>query len=281
MDGPVPFDDEGEAKGVEIGMPDDALVAANDQLAATAEREGAEDAVDSAEILNLIEDCKNVREGLQLDLPKKGLLWIPNQVKSLRRLRVLNLRANQISMIPTELCETLTDLEFLSISWNRLQYLPENLSSMARLRTILLQNNQLSELPEAIGKLPLLQELRVDNNVLEALPPTIGKLALLELFTMHNNKVTDLPPSMMGLRSLKTLDITDNPLEYENIPDSLHRLNEMHELLHSKTKRRAIITRANAIRRTIRTAVRDELFAGIGQEGAGGGGAEDGGSGVY
>ena len=120
----------------------------------------------------------------------------------------------------------------------------------------------------------------MDNNVLEALPASIGKLALLELFTMHNNKVTDLPHTMMGLRSLKTLDITDNPLEYETIPDSLHRLNEMHELLHSKKKRRAIITRANAIRRTIRTAVRDELFAGVGQ-GAGGGAAEEGASGVY
>ena len=68
---------------------------------------------------------------------------------------------------------------------------------------------------------------------------------------------------MMALRSLQTLDISANPLNYDAVPDTLHRLNEMNELLHSKKKRRAVITRANAIRRTVRTAVRDELMAGV------------------
>ena len=65
MDGPVPFDAEGEAQGVTVGMPAaadrdlrrddrDALALANEQLIG-AQREGSEDAVDSAEILNLIE----------------------------------------------------------------------------------------------------------------------------------------------------------------------------------------------------------------------------------
>ena len=51
----MPFDEDGEAAGVSIGVPDDALALANDQLTAAGEREGGEDAVNTAEILNIIE----------------------------------------------------------------------------------------------------------------------------------------------------------------------------------------------------------------------------------
>ena len=51
------------------------------------------------------------QDGYALDLPKLQLYTIPTQALALRKLRVLNVRCNNLSMFPTEICETLTDLE--------------------------------------------------------------------------------------------------------------------------------------------------------------------------
>jgi Leucine-rich repeat (LRR) protein len=213
------------------------------------------------EIRTRIQDQKESRDGLQLDLPKMGLLHIPRQVIALRKIRVLNLRANKITMLPTEICETLTDLEFLNLSFNRMQYLPENISSCIKLRTLLLNNNEISELPAGIGRLPLLTELRLGFNQLQTLPDTIGRLTSVKVLTLANNQLQTLPGSMVGMRSLESLDVSDNPdLDLETLPDYLYRLNEMYALLHKKEKRRKVITRALAIRPAVRQVVREELF---------------------
>ncbi len=212
-------------------------------------------------VLAKIQDAKEQKEGTQLDLPKLGLLSIPKQTLGLKRLRVMNLRANKLSMLPTELCETLQELEFLNLSENSISYLPENISSLSRLRTLLLQNNQITELPEGIGKLPLLSELRLDDNNLNTLPETFGKLTSIKVLLLRNNKLPELPMSMVGMRNLEALDVSGNPMDYEALPDSLHRLNEMYALLHCKAKRKKVIQRAITVRKSVRNAVRDELFA--------------------
>mmetsp|Transcript_45644 Transcript_45644/g.92131 ORF Transcript_45644/g.92131 Transcript_45644/m.92131 type:complete len:241 (-) Transcript_45644:397-1119(-) len=208
-----------------------------------------------------IQEQKELKDGLQLDLPKMALLHIPRQVLGFRKIRVLNLRANKITMLPTDICETLTDLEFLNLSFNRMQYLPENISSTIKLRTLLLQNNELSELPAGIGRLPLLTELRLGFNQLRALPETMGRLTSVKVLTVSNNELRELPSSMAGMHALESLDLSENPnLSLEALPDFLYRLNEMYALLHKKEKRRKVITRALAIRPAVRQTVRDEIF---------------------
>jgi hypothetical protein len=74
-----------------------------------------EDLIDDDEVedpvLERIRDAKDLKGGMQLDLPKMSLLSIPRQALVLRKLRVLNLRANSLSMLPTELCECFHDLQ--------------------------------------------------------------------------------------------------------------------------------------------------------------------------
>ena len=216
---------------------------------------------DPEEVANIIQDCKN-DEGIRLDLPKKGLLAIPKEVRSLRKLKRLNLRNNAISMFPTELCEVLPDLEILNLSFNRLQYLPENLSGMVRLRMLLLSHNELRELPEGLTNLILLQELGIDHNALTRVPGSMGKIEQLKIFTLSNNGVSRLPASMLSLKHLEVLDLSENPLDYDNLPTSLHRLNEMFELLHRKDKRRMMVQRANAVRLGVRNSVQSAIMAG-------------------
>jgi len=223
--------------------------------------EGHEDIELREEALARIENVANSKldSDQELCMSKLGLLSVPKQLLGLRTLRSLNLRANRLSMVPTELCERLVDLEFLNLSENRIQYLPENISSLARLRTFRLQSNELTELPDGIGRLPLLTELRLEHNHLERLPGAIGKLSTVKTLTLSYNQLTELPMSMAGMRCLESLDVSENPLAYDELPEFIHTLNELYALLHSKTKRRTVVHRAVNIRRGIRQAVLEEL----------------------
>lgn len=215
------------------------------------------------EIITRIHDAKDLKDGLQLDLPKLGLLSIPKQTLGLRKLRVLNLRGNLLSMFPTEICDNLTDLEFINLSSNKLQYLPENVSSLTHLRTFLLQNNELSELPSGLGRLPLLTELRLDGNMLATLPDTVPRLASCKVLTLSENRLVELPTALASMKQLESLDLSRNPdLDLDALPDAVYRLNEMYQLLHSKEKRRKVIDRALKIRPAIKAAVQEELFSG-------------------
>mmetsp|Transcript_3858 Transcript_3858/g.9122 ORF Transcript_3858/g.9122 Transcript_3858/m.9122 type:complete len:262 (+) Transcript_3858:123-908(+) len=209
-----------------------------------------------------ISDAKELKEGLELEMPKLALLSFPRQVLALKKLRVLNVRANNLAMIPTELCETLRELEFLNIASNRLSYLPENISSLTRLRTLLMQRNEICELPEGIGRLPLLTELRLDHNRLKHLPETMGKLTSVKVLTVSGNFLQEVPASMAGMKALESLDLSENPdIEFDDVPEDLARLHEMYQLLHSKSARRKVITRALTLRPKVRKAVQEDVFA--------------------
>eukprot|EP00615_Pteridomonas_danica_P009239 CAMPEP_0114344122 /NCGR_PEP_ID=MMETSP0101-20121206/11170_1 /TAXON_ID=38822 ORGANISM="Pteridomonas danica, Strain PT" /NCGR_SAMPLE_ID=MMETSP0101 /ASSEMBLY_ACC=CAM_ASM_000211 /LENGTH=199 /DNA_ID=CAMNT_0001479287 /DNA_START=75 /DNA_END=674 /DNA_ORIENTATION=+ len=189
------------------------------------------------------------------------LMSVPRQVLILRKLRVLNLRGNNLSMLPTELCECFHDLEYLNLASNRLQYIPENISSLTKLRTLLVQNNELVELPDGVGRLPLLLELRIETNLLEALPESMGRLSLLKVLTLSNNRLSVLPGSMVAMRSLESLDVSGNPdLDLDSLPDTLYRLNEMYALLHSKQVRTKIINRAGLFVREFGKTFRKTLL---------------------
>lgn len=219
-----------------------------------------------AEVLRLIDECKHHNDEIELHLPVKGLLFIPKPVRQLRRLRVLNLRGNQISMLPTELCEALCELEILNLSYNRLRYLPENVSSMTHLRVLLVEHNELEGLPDGVCRLPLLQQLHLHNNRLEEISPAVVRLQQLKVLTLNSNKLTEVPRQLTKLRYLSHLNLSNNPMEYEALPDSLFRLNEMHSLLRSKRQRLVAIRRANNIRASLRKQLLNSEVYGYGDK---------------
>lgn len=74
----------------------------------------------------------------------------------------------------------MTSLRHLSLSYNKLNELPDNLQGMTSLTFLALNNNQLSELPPSLCRLPALASLRLGNNHLTTLPP---KFFLFDLRT--------------------------------------------------------------------------------------------------
>ena len=67
---------------------------------------------------------------------------------------------------------------------------------------------------------------------------------------------------MAGLRSLESLDLSNNPdLNLDALPEFLFRLNEMHSIFHSKERRRKVITRAINFRPVVRRTVLKEVLS--------------------
>jgi hypothetical protein len=63
------------------------------------------------EVLARITEANDTHDGLNVNLSQLSLTFIPSEVKMMRSLRILNLRGNFLTMMPTELCHCLRQLE--------------------------------------------------------------------------------------------------------------------------------------------------------------------------
>ena len=123
----------------------------------------------------------------------------------------LYLQASGLSELPPCLKESV-DLELLSISNSHLTKLPDWLSQLQNLHTLVLStNHKLEDLPEWIGSFPKLKRLALESNeILRKLPKTIGDLTELQRFSFSSDVdrfVGPLPESMQRLKHLKELEI--------------------------------------------------------------------------
>lgn len=78
-----------------------------------------------------------------------------------------------------------------------------------------LSNRGLKMLPARLSGLVNLKSLYLDNNKLIFIPE-IGNLVQLEELSLENNEITLMPESCLGLRSLKTLNMSRNSLKCLN-----------------------------------------------------------------
>lgn len=84
---------------------------------------------------------------------------------------------------------------------NRIVHLPEEIGSLARLKTLDVSNNDLAELPAALGYLPELHRLVVDGNPLRAVRRSLlsGGASSLKVCTVD----VSVCSTSAGLLSLK------------------------------------------------------------------------------
>ncbi|MBI1969598.1 leucine-rich repeat domain-containing protein [Candidatus Woesearchaeota archaeon] len=140
--------------------------------------------------------------------------------------------------------------------------LPESLSVLRELRTLIITQHNLVSLPESIGELSYLQRLNLDNtpqiswtrparrNInfpesfhnlqnltylnltgigFDTAPEVIFTLEGLQELDLSYNYLVTLPDDIRGLENLKILDISDN--ELRSIPDWIGALVNLEELI--------------------------------------------------
>ena len=165
---------------------------------------------------------------IHLVLFNQKLTCIPENIGSLRALRVLSLDVNLLESLP-ESIGSLQALETLHLCRNSLTSLPESFSSLQALKILHLGRNKLESLPESIGSLHSLEKVIFDFNKISILPDSFGLLKNLKELRLGHNRIKFLPNIILSIRSLEILHIEGNKLT--SLPESIISLQSLINLL--------------------------------------------------
>jgi hypothetical protein len=168
------------------------------------------------------------REGaIALDFRCLQLRELPETIASLTQLQSLKLSDNKLTELPEALA-SLTGLQLLDLKNNQLTELPEAIASLTGLQWLNLDNNQLTKLPEALASLTQLELLLLSNNQLREIPEALASLTKLELLRLNNNQLRELPEAISSLTQLQDLYLNNNQLT--ELPESISCLTQLQEL---------------------------------------------------
>ncbi|XP_051943767.1 PH domain leucine-rich repeat protein phosphatase 1 [Hippocampus zosterae] len=156
----------------------------------------------------------------------KGIYASNNELQSLEvspvpsNLNYMDISRNRMESLPDWLCEA-KKLEVLDASHNLVGELPVRLLCSSSLRKLSLGHNQLQKLPERVER-PLLEVLDVHHNQLLELPCNLFlKCVSLRCVNASANKLEHLPPSTLSEEShsiLQELYLTNNRLTDKCVP---------------------------------------------------------------
>jgi Leucine-rich repeat (LRR) protein len=180
------------------------------------------------------------------------LQTIPSTISSLfPTLKKLNLRGNQLVCLPEDFCTRFTKLVALNISQNKLAYLPHDIGNMRQLQKLLAHTNELKSLPKSFCCIDLLEELNLADNQLQSLDEELGlHLRRLRVLNISKNHLKEIPTTFADLPMLRIVDLREN-VDIEKVPEKIRRIHEKNVILHSRFKRRALISRALKVRRAV------------------------------
>lgn len=162
-----------------------------------------------------------------LNLNKLGLTEIPEEVYSMKNLKVLRLYGNKIDSISPRIQE-LTNLEKLYIGKNKLTHFPPEIGQLKNLKLLSAQYNDIRFLTSSIGKLDSLEQLILNQNQLTSLPVEIGGMKNLKSLQLNFNWISFIPEEIGNCRKLEFVYLNRNNLTA--IPASFEHLTQLREL---------------------------------------------------
>ncbi|KAG0420509.1 Protein lap4 [Dictyocoela roeselum] len=171
-----------------------------------------------------------------LGLSENAFTEIPQCVLRMKRLRKFGFFSNMVQTISPSIAN-LISLTKIDLSHNLIFELPEEIGELLNLKWLNLTRNCLKKLPTAFGKLINLEELGLGENRLETLPD-ISKLRKLRILPVYKNKlkhvclnnlesiekldlsenlITDFPNEVIYLRTINTLNLSNNKIREINL----------------------------------------------------------------
>ncbi len=144
-----------------------------------------------------------------LDLSRNKLSELPKNFKEFQKLKIAFFSENEFEVFPEILrdCPSLTMIGFKS---NRLKKIPEN-AFPKDLQWLILTDNDLEKLPESIGFCSKLQKCALAGNKLVSLPVSMSDCRNLELLRVSANELQEIPFWLLNLPKLAWLAIDGNP----------------------------------------------------------------------
>lgn len=183
----------------------------------------------------------------ELNLSKKSLSKLPEQLGCLNNLRTIDLSHNYLSELPDWIghCAQLTKLNICSnkitlipesfakltelVEWkmnsNKVEELPDIFANLGRLRVLIIGANKIETLPNSFRHLKELRELKANNCKFVALPDWFGELQRLTQLDFVSNMIQLLPDSMGNLANLRSLNLRKNQLQV--VPRTMANLRDI------------------------------------------------------
>eukprot|EP00002_Diphylleia_rotans_P015488 TRINITY_DN3001_c0_g1_i4.p1 TRINITY_DN3001_c0_g1~~TRINITY_DN3001_c0_g1_i4.p1 ORF type:complete len:1153 (+),score=210.04 TRINITY_DN3001_c0_g1_i4:71-3529(+) len=148
----------------------------------------------------------------------------PDQLITMSVIEELDLSNNKIRNLPHTITN-LTRLRILDLSVNTLPGV-SSLQQLYSLVAINLSRNRLSQLPGGMSNLTRLEELDVRENHISSLEPALSEMpSSLRLLDMKGNHISSIPESISKLVLLQELYFSDN--QVTSIPEGLSHLNKL------------------------------------------------------
>ena len=178
---------------------------------------------------NISSNLRNLQEMVVLDLSTERqsclnfpLINIPTELFKLSQLKRLHFDCNQIKIIPDEFGTSMVNLETLTISNNRLKWLPPTFKNLKKLQSLHLSHNKFDLFPEVLCEMPRLRFLDLSTNNIDALPVFIGDIIDLESLLLFHNNIKEVPRGIGDLKNLRTLWLGENKIS--RLPKEITKL---------------------------------------------------------
>ena len=187
--------------------------------------EEAEKKNDSHKILNLLLNNNLIKEISTLYFNK------------FNNIQTIDLSFNYIEFIPDDLSQ-LTNLRVLILKENALHdtsFGKNCLENFKQLEVLNLSGNSLTQFPYQLLSMGSLKEIYLGANKIRILPKNYDKLVNnLELLYLGGNLIQNVPEELSQLTRLKSLNLSDNRIS--NLPSSLAQLKRLRSLaLHNNS----------------------------------------------
>jgi len=192
----------------------------------------------NSEIQFLSGDIGNLIELEELNINQTKITQLPGGIGNCKKLhRIYAMHCPNLTSLPDEIGE-LESLEYLLMSYSKIQSLPDPISKLNNLVTLDLSNGEISVLPEDIGNMESLSILKLDLDYhtaqtgipkIKTIPDSIGQLKNLKELNLNNHAVTELPPSFGNLANLEYLYLDYNKITtFDEGFFKLSKLDELH-----------------------------------------------------
>ncbi|GLT96087.1 hypothetical protein SLE2022_137350 [Rubroshorea leprosula] len=172
----------------------------------------------------------------------KALKELPEKVKCIEDVEKVSLMHNYIKEIPSSLAfSTCTRLTTLLLAYNDLSTIPESVfEHISELKILDLSFNLwLSSLPNSVSKLVKLTTLLLESTYLEKVPSLSG-LGSLKKLNLRGTRIKEVPEGLGMLKNLKCLFLCGSEyrnLEIDEIEDGvLSNLSKLQELILDKRR---------------------------------------------
>uniref|UniRef100_A0A6J0TQ24 Leucine-rich repeat-containing protein 27 isoform X1 n=1 Tax=Pogona vitticeps TaxID=103695 RepID=A0A6J0TQ24_9SAUR len=147
---------------------------------------------------------------ISLDLSRKDLQHLTEDIYKLYNLKHLHLEGNSLSVIPEDFFERLPNLVWLDLRYNKFKELPSGIGCHNQLKTLLLERNPIKRLPIELGNLSTLTALNLRHCPLEFPPPEVIQKGLPAILSFLQNCSNQNPDNAEPITS-----DSPSPLEQE------------------------------------------------------------------